>query len=167
MKSRLKNGCLVFEPLEPRVVLSHPAAGDANSDYVFDQRDLLQVLEYGKYDSGQAATWEEGDWNGDGRFDRLDLVAAMQTSRYLAASAGSSIRHGRVCSPDHENGNSSHSPMASGALTRLADQVNVTHTAVASGRWSDVRVWGERKATGGRSSRLDSRGCVGYCRRSV
>lgn len=56
--------------------------GDANRDGVFDQKDLVQVLQAGKYMTSNRAVWEEGDWNGDGIFDQLDLVAALQSGIY-------------------------------------------------------------------------------------
>jgi hypothetical protein len=59
-------------------------AGDANRDFSFDQFDLVQVMRARKYDTGEAADWEEGDWNGDGLFNRLDVVAALATGNYLA-----------------------------------------------------------------------------------
>ena len=52
---------------------------DANEDGSFDQFDLIQVLQAGKYLSGQPAVWGEGDWNGDGRFDQFDIILAQQT----------------------------------------------------------------------------------------
>lgn len=58
--------------------------GDANHDGVFDQFDVVQVAESGKYLTGASATWEEGDWTGDGRFDQHDIVAALQTGDYRA-----------------------------------------------------------------------------------
>jgi hypothetical protein len=71
-------------------------AGDANEDGRFDQRDLVQVLEGGKYQTGRPATWREGDWNADGVFDRLDLVAALQSGSYLgplaAIGSGSGVK---------------------------------------------------------------------------
>jgi hypothetical protein len=57
--------------------------GDANRDLQFDQHDIVQVLQAGKFRTGEPATWEEGDWNGDGFFDQLDIVAALQTGNYL------------------------------------------------------------------------------------
>ena len=39
-------------------------AGDANEDYVFDEKDIVIVLQANKYRTGMPATWEEGDWNG-------------------------------------------------------------------------------------------------------
>lgn len=96
---------LTFEVLEGRRVLAsvadveppdpgHSAAvvtllmpGDANQDLKFDQRDLVQVQQAGKYLTDQPATWEEGDWNGDGVFDQEDIVAALQTGTYLEEAA--------------------------------------------------------------------------------
>jgi hypothetical protein len=60
-----------------------PQAGDANRDREFDQRDIVLVLQGGKYLSGGAASWSEGDWNGDRLFDPRDIVAALQTGYYL------------------------------------------------------------------------------------
>jgi hypothetical protein len=57
--------------------------GDSNDDGVFNQEDLQQAMEAGKYLSGQPATRAEGDWNGDGVFDQLDIVAALQTGQYV------------------------------------------------------------------------------------
>jgi len=52
-------------------------AGDSNKDDVFDQLDVLTVLQSGKYLTGEIASWRDGDWNGDGRFDQLDIVEAL------------------------------------------------------------------------------------------
>jgi hypothetical protein len=57
-------------------------AGDANRDGVFNQLDIVQVLQSAKYQTGQPATWAEGDFNRDGVFDQLDIVAALQTGKY-------------------------------------------------------------------------------------
>jgi hypothetical protein len=57
-------------------------AGDANRDGVFNQLDIVQVLQAAKYQTGQPATWAEGDFNRDGIFDQLDIVAALQTGKY-------------------------------------------------------------------------------------
>jgi hypothetical protein len=40
------------------------AAGDANGDLQFDQLDVVQVLQAGKYLTGQPAGWSDGNWNG-------------------------------------------------------------------------------------------------------
>jgi len=72
--------------------------GDATKDGTFNQFDIIQVLQAGKYLTGQNATWGEGDWNGapggnkffppsgDGVFDQLDLVAALQAGIYNTGS---------------------------------------------------------------------------------
>ena len=63
--------------------LSNVVAGDANHNFIFDQLDIVQVLQAAKYQTGESATFAEGDWNGDGVFDQLDVVAALQTGNYL------------------------------------------------------------------------------------
>ncbi len=59
--------------------------GDSNRDGVFNQRDLVAVLQLGKFNTRRPATFREGDWNGDGVFDQLDLVVASQDAKYLAS----------------------------------------------------------------------------------
>lgn len=73
-------------------ILAQP--GDANLDGQFNQLDLVQVLQAGKYQTNQPAIWIDGDWNGgpggslsfpplgNSRFDRLDIVAALQAGKY-------------------------------------------------------------------------------------
>jgi hypothetical protein len=70
-------------------------AGDANRDLVFDQYDLVHVLQAGKYLTSGPATWGDGDWDGapggspgspptgNGRFDQADIVAALASGRYV------------------------------------------------------------------------------------
>ena len=60
--------------------------GDANLDERFDQRDIVQILQSGKYLTGEPAKWTEGDWNGDGEFDQLDIVTALLGGNYLRSS---------------------------------------------------------------------------------
>lgn len=57
-------------------------AGDVTGDGQFDQNDLVRLLQYGKYNTGQPATEEQGDFNGDGVFDRLDFVQILIESQY-------------------------------------------------------------------------------------
>jgi hypothetical protein len=57
-------------------------AGDANRDGVFNQLDIVQILQSAKYQTGQPAMWAEGDFNRDGIFDQLDSVVALQTGKY-------------------------------------------------------------------------------------
>lgn len=59
-------------------------AGDANRDGVFDRFDILQVLQAGKYGTGEPADWLEGDWNGSGFFDQLDIVHALAAGEYVS-----------------------------------------------------------------------------------
>lgn len=73
----------------------HP--GDANQDLRFDQIDIIQIAQAGKYLAGLRATWGEGDWDGapggipglpppgNGFFDQVDLVSALQGDLYLAS----------------------------------------------------------------------------------
>ena len=66
---------------------SPPAqVGDANRDGIFNDQDLLQVFQFGKYldEVPRNASWEEGDWNRDGKFDDQDLVVAFMKGRYVA-----------------------------------------------------------------------------------
>ena len=80
------------EPLEKRELRAADVvsslAGDANGDGSFDQLDIVQVLQAGKYLTGEHATFEEGDFTGDGVFDANDIVAALQQGNYGAASDG-------------------------------------------------------------------------------
>jgi hypothetical protein len=61
-----------------------PQPGDANGDGQFDQRDIVQVLQRGKYMTDQPATRADGDWTGDGRVDQRDIVAALQAGTYTS-----------------------------------------------------------------------------------
>ena len=74
------------EPPLPPVTAVMP--GDADSNYTFDQLDLVQVQIAAKYLTGKTATWAEGDWTGDGVFSQLDVVAALQTGNYLRGPYG-------------------------------------------------------------------------------
>ena len=66
--------------------------GDADLNKEFGTADIVAVLGAGLFESGQAATWEQGDWNGapnpanrypgpppagDGLFTTGDIVAAL------------------------------------------------------------------------------------------
>ena len=77
--------------------ISRLRAGDADQDSDFDQLDLVQVLNGGKYLTDQPATWGEGDWDGafsgegdpprgDGKFDQLDILLAVSERTYLSGS---------------------------------------------------------------------------------
>ncbi len=58
--------------------------GDADLNGVFDSSDLVKVFSAAKYESGQAATWDQGDWDGDMTFNSGDLVAAFSNAGYDA-----------------------------------------------------------------------------------
>ena len=58
--------------------------GDATGDGQFNQRDIVQVLQGGRYLTGRDATFAEGDWNRDGVFDQLDIVNALLEDSYLS-----------------------------------------------------------------------------------
>jgi hypothetical protein len=60
--------------------------GDSNGDGLFDQKDIVQILQAGKYNTGQPATFGEGDWTGDGVFDQKDIVAALRAGNFGAAA---------------------------------------------------------------------------------
>ena len=60
-----------------------PQIGDADNNGRFDQLDIIQILQAGKYLTGEAATFGEGDFDGNGFFDQNDIVAALQTDSYL------------------------------------------------------------------------------------
>jgi hypothetical protein len=77
-----------LNPLLYRFERIAPAAGDANLDQVFDSSDLVQVFQFGKYQSDRPALWAEGDWNGDGWFDSSDLVLAFAGGAYTTESRG-------------------------------------------------------------------------------
>ncbi len=136
---------LTVELLENRLLFTHPAAGDANRDCVFDQRDVVQMLERGKYGGDQPATWEEGDFNNDGVFNHLDIVAAFETGRYLvpatiAEPIGDSCEHRQDFDvPPHQD--SGQLLPEHNAFVQLADGVAISHIAARSGNWSDRSVW--------------------------
>jgi hypothetical protein len=140
---------LRLETLEPRQLLCGYGPGDANRDCHFDDVDVVQILESGKFLTGQSARWAEGDFNGDGVFDRLDLVAALQSGSYMPRSGepdGTDV----VSGPDDvgEAGMHQNSPQLlpeHQALLRLVDLADVTHKAVSSGVWTDANVWGDGK----------------------
>jgi hypothetical protein len=66
-------------------------AGDSNGDGVFNQHDIVQVLQAGKYLTDQPASWSDGDWNRDGLFDQLDIVAALQSGKYAPGQVADAV----------------------------------------------------------------------------
>ncbi|MCA9168383.1 MAG: VCBS repeat-containing protein [Planctomycetales bacterium] len=68
-----------------------PVVGDANRDGAFDSSDLVVVFRAGKYETGVAASWQEGDWNRDGVFNSSDLVTAFAVGGYERADAAPAV----------------------------------------------------------------------------
>ena len=89
--SRKDTSTLRVESLEPRRVLACQGVaeiiecvpGDSDLNGEFNQLDIVQVLQGGKYLSGDPAEWSEGDWNGDGAANQLDIVHVLQADTYL------------------------------------------------------------------------------------
>jgi hypothetical protein len=74
-----------LNPLLYRFTRTGPSnPGDANRDGLFNSGDLVQVFQFGKYQTGEPALWSEGDWNGDGYFDTSDMVLAFQSGGYTS-----------------------------------------------------------------------------------
>ncbi|MCA9148929.1 MAG: DUF839 domain-containing protein [Planctomycetales bacterium] len=63
------------------LLMSH-VPGDVNGDGFFSSRDLVSVLQAGKYRTSESASWFEGDWNGDGYFDESDFVFVLSAVSY-------------------------------------------------------------------------------------
>ncbi|MDC0936191.1 SdrD B-like domain-containing protein [Pirellulales bacterium] len=53
--------------------------GDANEDGVHDEADVMQVLEWDLFGTGQPAQWFQGDFNNDGQVDQADRDLADGT----------------------------------------------------------------------------------------
>ena len=60
-----------------------PPPGDANRDGQFDRRDVILVLQMGKYLTGRQPRLPRR-LDGDGWFDRLDIIEARETGDYYA-----------------------------------------------------------------------------------
>ena len=58
--------------------------GDANINGSFNSEDLVKIMNAGRYDNGQLATWQEGDFNSNDLFTSEDLVHAFTHGRYRA-----------------------------------------------------------------------------------
>ncbi|MCA9213654.1 MAG: hypothetical protein KDB27_11340 [Planctomycetales bacterium] len=56
--------------------------GDSNIDGQFNSSDLVAVFRASKFETNEAAGWEQGDWNGDGLFTTSDLVRAFEADAY-------------------------------------------------------------------------------------
>ena len=66
----------------PTESTARPVLGDVNGDKRFDQRDVVQLLQRGKYLTDLPAVSSDGDWTGDGLVNQLDIVAALQQGAY-------------------------------------------------------------------------------------
>jgi hypothetical protein len=62
--------------------LKNTWVGDSNLDLEFNSSDMVQVFSRGKYETDEAAVWEEGDWDGNQVFTSGDMVAAFVDGGY-------------------------------------------------------------------------------------
>ncbi len=62
--------------------VAHSHIGDSNLDREFSSSDFVLVFAAGKYETGEAAGWDQGDWNGDGLFNTSDFVDAFNRGTY-------------------------------------------------------------------------------------
>ena len=62
--------------------LKHTWFGDANLNGEFNSDDFVSVFTVGKYETGQAATWDQGDWDADLVFGSADFVKAFADGGY-------------------------------------------------------------------------------------
>ena len=77
------NNWFTEKPTPGRIADRPRLPGDANEDGIFNQLDIVQVLQAAKYLSDKPANWHDGDWTGDGFFDQQDIVAVLQADAYL------------------------------------------------------------------------------------
>ena len=73
-------GCCCWEFMDDEFC----EAGDANCDGIFDSSDLVMLMQSGKFETLEAASWSEGDFNVDGVLDSTDLVFATEQMSYAA-----------------------------------------------------------------------------------
>ena len=66
------------------VTFAFAAAGDTNLDWTVDILDAANFLAGGKFDSGAAASWNEGDFGYDGVVDILDAADFLSTGLFDA-----------------------------------------------------------------------------------
>lgn len=64
------------------VQFAYAAPGDTNLDWHIDLLDVANVLAFGRFNTGQSATWGEGDFNYDGVVDVLDAADFVSTGLY-------------------------------------------------------------------------------------
>ena len=62
--------------------------GDADVNGIFNQIDIVQVLQRALFLAGPPATWGQGDWTGDNQFGENDLSDAIDTDHYLEGPFG-------------------------------------------------------------------------------
>ena len=65
---------------------AYAAPGDTNLDWSTDILDASNFLAYGKFDTGDPATWIEGDFSYDGIVDILDAADFFATGLYDAGN---------------------------------------------------------------------------------
>jgi len=81
-------GCMTRFDLDAITVVQDTLSpGDANGDGVFNQMDIVEVMQAGTYMTGGIAAWSEGDWNADGVFNQFDIVQAMMAGEYAVNNA--------------------------------------------------------------------------------
>jgi autotransporter-associated beta strand protein len=68
------------------LVVGFAAPGDTNLDWTIDLLDATDFLGGGRFDSGVAATWQQGDFTYDGLVDILDAAAFIGTELYDGGS---------------------------------------------------------------------------------
>ena len=68
------------------VSFAFAAPGDTNIDWSVDVLDAGNFLSFGKFDTGLAATWQEGDFTYDGVVDVLDAADFFGTGLYDAGT---------------------------------------------------------------------------------
>ncbi|MFM7243266.1 MAG: PEP-CTERM sorting domain-containing protein [Planctomycetaceae bacterium] len=66
------------------LLAAYAAPGDTNVDWVLDILDASNFLAFGRFDTGQAASWIEGDFGYDGIVDILDVADFFATGLYDA-----------------------------------------------------------------------------------
>lgn len=62
--------------------------GDVDLDGIFNQLDVVQVLQIARYEAGPPASWSQGDWTGDDLFGEDDLDSVLQLGHYLQGPFG-------------------------------------------------------------------------------
>ncbi len=82
------------------LTFAYAAAGDTNLDWTVDLADVSNILAGGKFNSGLAASWQEGDFNDDGRVDVFDLVALTAAGAYGGGSYNPTMAASAVAVPE-------------------------------------------------------------------